>query len=479
MTVSHEWHTISTLRAAFRERHASPVEITDAYLKRIACLDPEIDAYQIVCPDRARKSAVAAEMAIAAGTRVGPLNGVPFALKDVFDVAGLCTAGGSLERLGNVPLQSGAIVRRLLSAGAVLLGKTQTVETAFGGWGTNRVMGTPRNPWDWQALRVPGGSSSGSAAALAADLTVCALGTDTGGSVRLPAAYCGVSALKVTEGVLPTDGIMRLSHTLDTPGPMARCTEDLLILLQVMAGRKSSLIERDMAARSGAFLEMDKGVSGLTLGVLPEAEQARCSANVRALYRAAIDRFDALGARMVTFPLALSFSEIARETGLLIAAEAWFHHGALYGDPTAVVDEDVRPRVLAGRSVTASDYMRVLQARIKASQRFLDTLQTFDALITPTTESTAPRLAEVDQNSSPGYFTRAVNFLGLCAVSTPAGLTVDGLPVGLQIIARGQAETMALRISAAFESDAAALDRSPCVQKPANSYSRPLMAEET
>lgn len=460
------WPTIAQLRADFRTGRASPTEIAEAYLDRIARVDPQAGAYQLICADRAKAAAAEAERRISQGRARGPLDGVPFAVKDVFDVTGLPTTGGLAVRQAHVPGGTATVVRRLLNAGGVLLGKTRTVEIAFGGWGTNRVMGTPHNPWDWATARVPGGSSSGSAVALAADLVPCALGTDTGGSVRLPSAFCGVAGLKVTEGRLPTDGVLPLSQTLDTAGPMARSVLDLLILLQVMEGRDVRAIDRDITGRQGDFAMLGKGAAGVTLGVLPEAELAGCSAEVRERYSAALDLFDTLGARLVPFRPPLYLAALARDNGLLIAAEAWRHHGAVYADPEARVDEDVRPRVLAGKDVGPKEKAELLSRRKAARGRFLEAMQPIDALLTPTTQTAALPLSEIDQSTSPAYFTRPVNYLGLCAVSVPAGLSSEGLPIGLQVVARGRAEIMALRIAAAFEADTSPLDRGRCAQPP-------------
>lgn len=460
------WPTVAQLSADFRSGRASPIAITEAYLDRIARVDPQTGAFQLVCANMAQAAAVEAERRISQCQSRGPLDGVPFAVKDVFDVAGMPTTGGSALRQGHIASRTAPVVQRLLNAGGVLLGKTRTVEIAFGGLGTNQVMGTPHNPWDWATARVPGGSSSGSAVALAADLVPCALGSDTGGSIRLPSAFCGVAGLKVGEGRLPTEGLLPLSHTLDTVGPMARSVLDLLILLQVMEGRDGGVIHREMTGRQGDFAMLDAGVAGLTLGILPEVELAGCSAEVREGYRAALDRFDVMGARLKPFRLPLSLAALARDNGRLIAAEAWHHHGAIYADPKAQVDEDVRPRVLAGKDISPQDREELLTHRETERGRFLEAMQSFDALLTPTTQTTALSLSEIDQNLSPAYFTRPVNYLGLCAVSVPAGLSPEGLPIGLQVVARGAAEILALRIAAAFEANTPPLDRRRCADPP-------------
>lgn len=203
----------------YRHGAVAPSEVIDAILSRIETLDSKLGAFQAVYADDARLAAEAADKAIRSGHQVGPFHGIPFALKDLIDVEGRITTGGSAEMAQRISPATATIAQRLLAAGGILIGKTKTTEIAMGGWGTNQHMGTPWNPWDLQIHRTPGGSSSGSGVAVAAGLVPCAVGTDTGGSVRMPSAWCGGVGLKVTENFLPTDGIIPCSHTQDTPGP--------------------------------------------------------------------------------------------------------------------------------------------------------------------------------------------------------------------------------------------------------------------
>ncbi len=259
---------ISAHAASFRTGETTPTDLIDATLANISRLEDKLGAFEIVLADTAREAAEAATKAIHSGHRIGPFHGIPFALKDLVDVEGHRTTGGTRHREDHVAETSATIARRLIAAGGILVGKTKTVEVAYGAWGTNQVRGTPWNPWDPETHRMPGGSSSGSGVAVAARMATCAVGTDTGGSVRIPAAACGLAGLKVTEGTLPLDGIVPLSHTLDTPGPMARSIEDAAIMFEVMAGRHPADTDRDLTQRTGLFAEMDRGVAGLTIGCL-------------------------------------------------------------------------------------------------------------------------------------------------------------------------------------------------------------------
>jgi aspartyl-tRNA(Asn)/glutamyl-tRNA(Gln) amidotransferase subunit A len=386
-----------------------------------------------------------------AGQSLGPFHGIPFGLKDICDVEGRVTTGGSKAMADRISPVTGTLARRLFAAGGIMLGKTKTVECAFGGWGTNQHMGTPQNPWDMQVARAPGGSSSGTAASVAAGLTVCGVGTDTGGSVRLPAGFCGLVGLKVTEGRLPTDGILPLSQTLDTPGPLARSVEDALLMLCAMDGTPGWQVARDWREGTGPFASLHAGITGLRLGVLDAAERAACAPDVLEGYDAALQVLRHLGAELAPFSAPRPYGDLTVTCGTMIATEAYANHGHLYDRADLPMDEHVRGRMLGGRGVTAAAYLRALAERAEAKAEFLALMQGFDALLTPSMTATAPPLDEIDQAALPGYFTRHVNYFGMCALSVPSGLSEDGLPTSLQIVARPDAEAMALRIGAAYE----------------------------
>ena len=227
---------VHVLSAEIAAKRLSPVDLIDVLLARIAAHDPKLHAFVEVYAAEARLAAEAADKAIRSGHGLGPLHGIPIALKDLIDVEGRVTTGGSATRRAQRARMTATIVRRLVGQGMIMLGKTHTVEFAFGGWGTNQHLGTPWNPWDGTVARTPGGSSSGSGVAVAARLAPCAIGTDTGGSVRLPAAWCGITGLKVTIGQISTHGILPLSPSLDTPGPMVRDVRDAAMLFDVLQG---------------------------------------------------------------------------------------------------------------------------------------------------------------------------------------------------------------------------------------------------
>jgi aspartyl-tRNA(Asn)/glutamyl-tRNA(Gln) amidotransferase subunit A len=443
--------TLIDLDRRLRDGGTTAAAETEACLARIAERDGDLGAYQAVYDDAAREAARAADSARRSGGRLGPLHGEPFALKDIVDLEDMVTTWGSEALADRIAPATGTLARRLLAAGAVLLGKTKTVECAFGGWGTNRRMGTPRNPWDGAVHRAPGGSSSGSGVAVAAGMARFAVGTDTGGSVRIPAAFCGIVGLKVTEGRLPLDGIMPLSHTLDTPGPMTRSVADAAVVFAVMDGAEGATLDRELAASDGLFAALDRGVEGLRLGVLDESERAAVAPEILALYDAALDALERRGARLAPFTAPTSFAELSDRTGRIIAAEGFAHQGALYRDRSAPMDEDVRERMLAGAGIGAADHLALIVDRPRQRERFLAEMRGLDAVLTPTAPVAPPPVGEIDQSTSPGRYTRPVNYLGLCALSVPMGLTPEGLPGGLQIVARPNAEATALQVGAALE----------------------------
>lgn len=443
--------SISELSTAFSKGSLKPSDVVRSQLNRIAHLDPTLGSFQVVYAHEALRAAQAADSAFATGGRIGPFHGIPFALKDIFEFENHITTCGSIEQKNRRSTESGTIVRRLLAAGGILLGKTKTVECALGGWGTNQRMGTPLNPWDLNYPRVPGGSSSGSGVAVTAGLSVCATGTDTGGSIRLPAAFCGLTGLKVSKSCLPADGIMPLSDTLDTPGPMTRSVTDTALMLAIMQGQKARSIDNNFQAKSDLFASLKGGVSGLKFGVLDAYERSHCSPDVLVAYDDAVGRLMALGATINVFAAPQLYSDLANANGALTIYEGYAHHKNLYDDPSHRVDEDVRKRMLTARTMTHASYQQCLLIRENDTQQFNEALTGFDALLTPTIVSTAPLLSEIDQDISPGHFTRPFNYLDMCALAMPTQPTPTGLPTSLQIVARTSQEALTLRIGTALE----------------------------
>jgi aspartyl-tRNA(Asn)/glutamyl-tRNA(Gln) amidotransferase subunit A len=432
-------------------RRLSPVDLVDALLTRIHAKDQKLHAFLEVYADEARLAAEAADKAIRSGHRIGPLHGIPIALKDLIEIEGRVTTGGSQVWCDRRSTYTATIAKRLIAAGMIVLGKTHTVEFAMGGWGTNQHRGTPWNPWDLAVARTPGGSSSGTGVAVAAGMAPWGIGTDTGGSVRLPASWCGLSGLKTTIGRVSTHGILPLSPSLDTPGPMARSVEDAALLYQAIEG-PDPLDPRTLGRPpAGPMAMMKRGVRGLRLARTPDIERDRVAAEVLAAYDAALETLARLGAEIVTVKLGRRFSDYTQLTGRIIGAESYFLVGDLIDDLNLPIDEAVRPRIASGRSISARDYLGALRERDEAKQEFAAALGDVDALLTPTTMTAAVPLDAVDQNSTPAHFTRFVNALELCALAVPDGFTATRLPLSLQIVCRSYDEATALRIGWAYQ----------------------------
>src|SRR5436305_5470577 len=425
------------LAAEIAARRLSPVDIVEAFLARIARLDGKLHAYIDVYGDDARLAAEAADKAIRSGHSVGPLHGVPIALKDLIDLEGRVTTGGAMPwRELRSPLTASS-ARRLIAPGMTVLSNTHTVEFAMGGGGTNHHPGTPWNPWDPEVPGTPGGSSSGTGVAVSSGMAPWGIGTDTGGSVRLPASWCGLSGLKTTIGRVSTYGILPLAPSLDTPGPMARSVEDAALLYSVMQGA-DPLDPRTLSAPPPAdpMPDMRRGVRGLRLARIPEAEREGCTPEMLAAYDAALELLARQGAEIVNIPLPCRFADATTATGRIIGSEAYTLIGELVDNMALPIDEAVRPRIQLGRGIGAREYLAALAERDRMKQSFLAALDGIDRLLTPTTQTPAVPVASVDQSTTPAHFTRFVNLLELCALSIPNGFTRTGLPLSLQIICR-------------------------------------------
>jgi len=453
--------TVAELSAAFQRRALSPVDVVDALLARIDTLNPRLHAFIDVYGADARLAAEAADKAIRAGHAVGPLHGVPVALKDLVDIEGRVTTGGSKVWAKRVSTVTATLARRFISAGMIVLGKTHTVEFAMGGWGTNTHMGTPWNPWDAKVHRTPGGSSSGSGVAVSAGLTPAAIGTDTGGSVRLPAAWCGIVGLKTTVGRISTFGVLPLSTTLDTPGPMTRSVEDAALLYRVLNGPDPHDASTSAWTHDDPLPALRRGVAGLRLGVLPEIERAGVDAEVLRAYDAAVETLRGRGATIVTATLPHRFSDYVTFTGRIIGSEGYRFVGHLVDDASLPVDPHVRPRIQLGRGVSARDYILALAQQKEHQQQFAAATAEINALLTPTTQTAAIAVDQVDQTGTPAHFTRPGNYLGLCGVALPSGFTSAGLPMSLQILCPAGQEALALRIGWAYEQATSWRERRP------------------
>ena len=448
---SDPYASIVKLSKAFRNRSVLPSQIMEAQLKRIEVIDQKLGSYQTVYKDAALALAKEADEAIANDQPLGPFHGIPFALKDIFELEGQITTCGSREMLQRISPTTGTVVRRLLEAGGIVIGKTKTVECALGGWGTNEKMGTPWNPWDLKEARVPGGSSSGSGVAVASGLASCATGSDTGGSVRLPAAFCGLTGLKVGKACLPTDGIMPLSQTLDTPGPMTRNMADLAFMFSIMQGLNSDALENDMMTGHGLFDIQMNIFKGLKLGIINEEERSLCTEDILESYDAALHLLVELGAELKVFKSPISYDDLAQLNGAISMYEGYRNHRDFYDDPSKKMDQNVKKRMLVGRDLTPESHAERLQKRQDDQLVFKAAMAEFHALLTPTVLEPAPRLVDIDEDFTPGYFTRPFNYIDMSALALPIAYSEKGLPTSMQIVVPSGKENFVIQMGTALE----------------------------
>ena len=439
------------LAEAIASRELRSEELVALLLDRIARHDAKLHAFIDVYADDALAVAAAADQAIDAGHAVGPLHGVPVALKDLIDIEGRITCGGSKVWAERISPVTATLAQRLISAGMIILGKTHTVEFAMGGWGTNQQLGTPWNPWDSHEHRAPGGSSAGSGVAVASGMAPWAIGTDTGGSVRLPSAWCGLTGLKTTIGRVSVYGVLPLSPTLDTPGPMCRSVEDAAVLFNVIHGpdpEDPTTLGHDA---DDPLPSLDAGVAGLRLARMPASERDGVQSDVLEAYDASLEVLASLGAIIVDVSLPTPFRDMATILGTIIGAEGYTLVGELVENRNLPLDDDVRPRILIGKNMSARDYLLALEERDRIQASYAESLIDVDALLTPTTATTAPIVETIDQSSTPAFFTRVANLLEYCALALPNGMDHSGLPTSLQITCRGYQEALALRIGHAYQ----------------------------
>jgi aspartyl-tRNA(Asn)/glutamyl-tRNA(Gln) amidotransferase subunit A len=451
--------SISDLVRHFRDHSLSPLEVARHLLDRIQQYDPCLKSFLQLTPERALKEARQAERAWRKREDPGPLCGVPYAVKDLFDVQGVPTTAGTRLRKNAVAGSDSWAVQRLSRAGMVLMGKTQTVQFAYGGVGINHDQGTPLNPWK-SIPHVPGGSSSGSAVAVASGLVPAALGTDTGGSVRIPAALCGIVGLKTTVGRVGRSGVYPLSFRLDSIGPLARSAQDAgqvgRELLGIDPGDEST-----HPRTSSDWLEgPGTGLAGLRLGLVETVFFDQTDPEVAASVREAGTVLGSAGAVVESLDLPEAAEVIQNpHTPLITAAEACVVNHDYLERHFDELDPVIARRMVKGRQLAAVDYLSTWRDWELLRTRVRQRLQGVDALLVPTTPlPSAPReVVDRDHESNYAYNARYLrntvigNVLNLCAVSSPCGFTRRGLPIGLMIYARPFEEALALRIARAYE----------------------------
>ncbi len=450
--------SITELSQRYISGTVSPVEVVGQTLARIERLDPKLNSYLAVTAERALAHAARAEAEIRAGHGRGPLHGIPYAAKDLLDVQGLPTTVGSQAMAGNVAKCDAAVIEKLEEAGAILVGKTGLHEWAYGITSTNPHFGPVRNPWDPE--RIPGGSSGGSAAAQAAGLCVFSLGSDTGGSIRIPAALCGVAGLKPTFGRISRRGVFPLGHTLDTLGPFGTCVKDTALVFAAIAGRdERDPVSSDRPVSIPTF-EVTPDLKGTVIGVPARFFFDGLAVDVEAAARNALGALQDLGAelREVQPPDVEAANSLHR---LILLAEASSVHRRRLETHRDAFGDDVRALLDQGRFVLATDYLDAQRARRVFCREFDAVMREVDALVAPAVPIPTARIGEleIDVNGrrenvrlATTRNVRALNLTGLPVVSVPCGFDRDGMPIGLQIVGRKYGEDRILAIGHAYES---------------------------
>jgi aspartyl-tRNA(Asn)/glutamyl-tRNA(Gln) amidotransferase subunit A len=453
--------TIAELAANIQAQEISPVEVIQAQLDRIDQLDPTLNAYLTVLSEQAMQEARTAEQEIRHGHYRGPLHGVPIAIKDLFDMQGVRTTAGSVILKDYVPARDATVLARLRQQGAIALGKLNLHEFAYGGTGVNPHYGTSKNPWALD--HIPGGSSSGAGVAVAAGLAFGALGTDTGGSVRMPASLCGIVGLKPTYGRCSRAGIVPLAWSLDHPGPMVRSVADAALMLNVIAGHDP----RDPATVKRAVPDYTQGLTndlrGVRIGIPRLVLWEDLDPEVETVMHAAVQQLARLGGRLgarleeVKLP---QMRHAVLASSIIIGAEGAAYHHEWLRTVAEQYGEDVRLRLKQGALLPAAAYFKAQRLR-EAIKRELDAaLTSVDVLLTPTLPIAPPTIDRC--TVTPGMplprellhiprLTRPFNLTGHPVISVPCGFTQSGLPVGMQIAGRAFDEVMVLRVAQAYE----------------------------
>ena len=448
----------SDLARMIAAREVSALETMQAFVERADALEPDVGAFITRTTEQALADAARADAELAAGAPRGPLHGVPFGVKDIFDAAGLRTTNGSLIDQDAVADEDATAVRLLRRAGAIPVGKTNTVEFAFDPTGRNAAYGMPRNPWGRD--RMPGGSSSGTGAGVAAGFFPMGLGSDTGGSIRIPSALCGISGLKPTFGLVSRRGVTPLSHSLDTAGPMARTAEDLALMMNALAAHD----EGDPASISAPAVDyaaaLEGGVGGLVVGVPVQYVWDPVDAEVALAFEAAMKTMESLGAHVVE----VSLPELDWTPALAVCittAEAAMAQGERVVAQGERMDPAVRRRFESGLFISAAAYAKAQRARVAYARAVAAALERVDLIATPTVAAPAPLREqetmtiagkEVSSREALLRLTRVFNLSRSPSASAPCGFSKDGLPVGLMLSGARLNDALVLRAVRAYQS---------------------------
>lgn len=447
------YSSIVELGAALRAGKISSVEITEALLDRIKAVDEKLHSFITVTADLARQQARQADKELRTGVDRGPLHGIPIALKDLYMTRGTRTTCHSAVLENWVPNIDATTVSKLRDAGTIFLGKLGMHEFAFGGPSIDAPFPAVRNPWNTD--HIPGGSSSGSGAALAAGFCYGALGSDTGGSIRTPSSHCGVVGIKPTYGRVSRYGVVPLAWSLDHAGPMARSVEDCALLLQVLAGYDPNDAASANVPVPDFRAELDRGIQGLRVGV-PRAgwfdENLGIDPQIESVFNQALEVLKSLGA-VVSDIDGKAFSLARKANQTILVCEAYAYHEKTLQETPMKFGSSVRRRILEGAFLRAADYLAAQRARVILNEQIRANFSQVDVFAVPGAARPPEAFASMDpneQNLRPS-FTNPFNLTGLPAISVPCGFTEGNLPAGMQIIAPAFAEATCFRVAYAYE----------------------------
>ena len=450
--------SLAQVAGLIKRRELSPVEVVEATLARVAEVDPILRAYISVFDDQARQVARAAEMLIMAGHDLGPLHGVPIALKDNVATQGQRTTAGSKILADWVPAHDATVASRLRRAGAVFIGKLNMHEFAWGGTSDNPHYGAVRNPWNTD--RFPAGSSGGSGAAVAARACYGAIGTDTGGSIRLPAAINGVVGIRPTYGRVSNHGIIPLAWSMDTAGPMARTVEDCALMFGVLAGHDAADPASARVPAHDYLARLSDGVKGLRIGVVPGYFFHHLQPAVHAAVMAALKLLEAAGAEVVEVDIKNIHGNISAQLTIESAEPSAYHQRWLRERPDDY-GADVRTLLEVGEMLLATHYLQAQRYRTLLRNEFLEAFDKVDIFLCPTLPFAATPVGamtvviengiEEDMLSAIMQYTGVPSLTGLPALAVPCGFDSDGLPVGMQLIGKPFDEATLFRVGAAYQ----------------------------
>jgi aspartyl-tRNA(Asn)/glutamyl-tRNA(Gln) amidotransferase subunit A len=444
------YHSLTEASQALEAGATTATALLDAALARIEETDGALNAFVRLMADSASTEAAAATQRGASGGRLGPLDGIPIAVKDLYDTAGVVTAGGTGALSERVPAQDATTVRLLREAGAVIVGKTNTHELALGGTTNNAYFGATHNPWNLD--RVPGGSSGGSGSAIASGQSLGALGSDTGGSIRIPAAFCGITGHKPTYGLVSRAGVIPLSGTLDHAGPMARTAQDCALMLNALAGYDPADLDSIPRPSEDFTASLEDGISGMTFAVIPSLS-SDCETAVVENFERSLDVLRALGVTIEEREPITGEDNWRVKVGSIILSEAGaLNEISLQGTGVA---EPQRRRMLRGLETPVASYIRALEFRKVVEARYEAGLEGIDAYLAPTSPIVAEPIAEDPSEETPPASkfrnTSVFDNTHQPSISVPNGFDPDGLPTGLMISTALFEDAKALRIGHAYQ----------------------------